>query len=325
MRPLPGPLGRTTPPIVGPLLLATAAWGLGTVISRRAVLEIPPLTLLVVQLGASAVVLGLVLLARGRLREVRDVPAGLRWLGIVNPGLGYGLGLLGLASISASLAVLLWAIEPLFILVLAAAFLRERVGPRFVVLSLFALVGMVLVVYEPGVGGELVGVLLTVAGVGCCAAYTVASRRWLGADAAAPVVLVQQGMALVGGVLAVGLVAAAGGEVLPSAASAVAWASAVASGVLYYAAAYVLYLSALRTMPAATAATSFYLIPVFGIAGSITLLGERLTTVQWLGAAVSLVAVYLLLHQPSAKGADQPSSASASAQIAVTPSAARRS
>jgi drug/metabolite transporter (DMT)-like permease len=290
--------GRRPAPVVAPLLLATAAWGLGTVISRRAVLEIPPLTLLVVQLGASAVVLGLVLLAQGRLGAVRGVPRGLRWLGIVNPGLGYGLGLLGLASISASLAVLLWAIEPLFILVLAAVFLRERIGPRFVALSLVALVGMVLVVYEPGAGGELIGIVLTVAGVACCAAYTVASRRWLGADAAAPVVFAQQGVALVGGILAVAIVGALGGELLPADASAIGWASALASGVLYYAAAYVLYLSALRTMPAATAATSFYLIPVFGIAGSITLLGERLSPIQWLGAAISLVAVYLLLRRP---------------------------
>jgi drug/metabolite transporter (DMT)-like permease len=282
---------------VGALIVAAAAWGIGTVISRRAVEEMPPLTLLVIQLGASTVVLGAILAWRRQLALVRQVPTGLRWLGIVNPGLGYGLGLLGLASISASLAVLLWAVEPLLILVLAAATLHEPAGPRFGLLSLVALAGMVLVVFEPGATGQLGGVILTVAGVACCASYTVVSRRWLGERGeTAPIVLVQQVVALGSAVLVVLAIAAFGGSALPVGASPTAWLSAVTSGVLYYAAAYVFYLAALRTMPAARAASSFYLIPVFGIAGSIALLGDQLTGLQWAGAAIALAAVFLILR-----------------------------
>jgi drug/metabolite transporter (DMT)-like permease len=51
------------------LVLAAAAWGVGTVISKRAVAEIPPLTLLVVQLATSVAALGLAtLVARARRR-----------------------------------------------------------------------------------------------------------------------------------------------------------------------------------------------------------------------------------------------------------------
>ena len=35
------------------LTLAAACWGIGTVVSKRAIDEIPPLTLLPIQLGAS--------------------------------------------------------------------------------------------------------------------------------------------------------------------------------------------------------------------------------------------------------------------------------
>ena len=52
-------------------------------------------------------------------------------------------------------------------------------------------------------------------------------------------------------------------------------------------------------MPASAAASSFYLIPVFGVAGSFVFLGERLDPVQWLGAAVVLAAVFTILRRTS--------------------------
>ena len=80
-------------------------------------------------------------------------------LGLLNPGLAYALGLIGLTTITASLYVLLWALEPLMILVLAAWFLRERITPAFIVLSLIAVAGMVLIVYDPSSSsGQLIGV-----------------------------------------------------------------------------------------------------------------------------------------------------------------------
>ncbi len=179
------------------LIAASAAWGMGTVISKRAVEEIPPLALLPFQLACSLVVLA-VLLTVNRL-PFRDpsAPAALERLGVLNPGLSYALGLLGLVSISASLAVLIWALEPLLILILAAWFLRERMGRAMIALSLVAAAGVFLVVYDPATSGSLVGIALTLAGVLCCAIYTTATRRWLtNAQETASVVAAQQGWAL---------------------------------------------------------------------------------------------------------------------------------
>ena len=47
------------------LTLAAAAWGLGTVVSKRALDEIPALTLLPIQLAASLVVLAVLMRRRG--------------------------------------------------------------------------------------------------------------------------------------------------------------------------------------------------------------------------------------------------------------------
>lgn len=288
------------------LTLAAASWGLGTVISKWALEEIPPLVLLPIQLAASLVVLALLLRQRGLRFGVGHAAPLLGRLGILNPGLAYALSLIGLVSISASLSVLLWALEPLMILVLAGLVLRERLGPSLVILSLVAATGMAVVVYDPGTRGQWPGVALTLAGVGCCAIYTVVARRWIGtSDSTVQVVATQQAYALAFAfIVAIGTVLLGGGIELGTI-SPSAWLSAVTSGVLYYAAAYWLYLSALRGVPASFAAVSFYLVPVFGVTGGLLLLHEQLDGRQWIGVAVVVIAVLAIARLSVARGSPQ--------------------
>jgi probable blue pigment (indigoidine) exporter len=279
------------------LALAAASWGVGTVVSKRAVDEIPPFTLLPMQLAASVVVLAALMRASGQ--PLRGSPVLLARLGILNPGIAYALGLVGLTYLSASLYVLLWALEPLLILLLAGAFLDEGVSGRLAVLSLIAAAGMGLIVYNPASTGQLPGIVLTLVGIGCCAAYSVIARRFVASsDSTAQVVLAQQMYALAFAVLT-GIVAALVGQhtISPSL-SAAGVVSVVVSGVLYYAAAYWFYLSALRSVPASIAATSFYLIPAFGLGASFLLLGERLVLVQWIGVAIVVLAAASIVRLP---------------------------
>jgi probable blue pigment (indigoidine) exporter len=283
------------------LTLAAASWGVGTVVSKRATAEIPPLTLLPIQLAASLVVLGLVMRWRGLpFRDTSSSPL-LGRLGLLNPGLAYALSLLGLAHVTASVSVLLWAMEPVLILFLAGWLLRERITSSLVVLSLVAVAGMLLVINPPGSSGNLLGVGLTLAGVACCAIYTVSTRRWLGeADSTSQVLVAQQAYALAFAGLLAGAASLVSGFRLPNSVSAAGWASAIGSGVLYYGVAYWLYLYGLRQVAASLAAVSFYLIPVFGVAAGFLILGERLGPGQWLGAGIVLGAIYLLLRRTDA-------------------------
>jgi probable blue pigment (indigoidine) exporter len=271
---------------LGALVAAAGCWGLGTAVSKRAVAEIPPITLLFVQLAVSVAFLSVASLVRGERMPTSGEGVRLSRLGLLNPGMAYALSLLGLAQISASLSVLLWALEPILILALAMLVLRERPGATLLILSATAVGGLFLVVYDPAASGAIIGIVLTVAGVGCCAVYTVATRRWLpSADETLPVLLGQQvhGFALALALL-VGA-AAARATILPASVSPAAVASAVLSGVLYYGLAYSFYLSALRRVSASLAAMSFYLIPVFGVAAA-SAFGDRLSPVQWVGAVV---------------------------------------
>ncbi|MEP7114737.1 MAG: DMT family transporter [Ilumatobacteraceae bacterium] len=73
--------------------------------------------------------------------------------------------------------------------------------------------------------------------------------------------------------------------------SATAWASAVAAGALYYGIAFWFYLTGLRGVTASSAGLFINLVPVFGIAASYVVLGERLSPRQWIGAIVVIDAV----------------------------------
>jgi len=273
------------------LILAAMCWGGGTALSKEAVGEVPPVTLLTAQLAVSVGFLTLIGRRSGAEPGFRGTDRRLARLGLLNPGLAYALSLLGLSQVTASLSVLLWAGEPVLILVLAVLLLRERPGLALVVLSAVALGGLALVAWDPAASGAIPGIALTLAGVACCALYTVGSRRWL-SDVASTldVVAAQQRWALAFAVVLLGVAASAGAQVAPTAVSPLGIASTVASGLLYYGLAYWCYLGGLRAVPASVAAASFYLIPVFGVAAALPL-GDRLSAGQWVGAAVVVGAV----------------------------------
>ncbi len=258
-------------------------------------MELDPLALLPVQLSASLVVLALLIRRSGG--AFLGGPRALTRLGLLNPGLAYALGLLGLASITASLAVLLWAVEPLLILLLAAVLLRERITVGLALLSVAAVVGIVLLIRDPAIGGGALGIALTLAGVACCALYTVLTRRWLPtAPSTAQVVFGQQVYALALAIVLLAVAAVAGHGALATRVTPVGLVSALGSGVLYYAGAYWLYLGALRNVPASVAAASFYLIPLFGVVGGALLLGDQLGGWQWLGATLTMIAMLGILR-----------------------------
>lgn len=272
------------------LLLATACWGCGTVLSKQ-VLDrgVAPLTLLALELIASCLLLSVGMLVL----RIRPAPGPgllkLAPLGVLNPGLAYALGLLGLVTVSASMSVLLWATEPVLIMVLAVLVLREQVASATVVAVAAALAGVLLVIYRPGLTGDPLGIALTVGAVTACASYTVLTRHLLLDDGSLTVVLTQQLAALTFALLLAGISSATGISdiVLPRDAS--TWGLAAASGSIYYGLAFWFFVSGLRGVPASIAGAFLPLIPVFGL-GAAFLVGDRLLQRQWLGATLVVLA-----------------------------------
>jgi drug/metabolite transporter (DMT)-like permease len=220
-------------------------------------------------------------------------------LGLLNPGLSYTLSMLGLAKTTASVATLLWAAEPALIIATAWLLLQETITARFLIATAIAACGVLLV---SGIadGSQAVdpggyGAMLILGGVLCCALYTVLSRRIAASIDPLPTVAIQQTAGLIWAVAIWPLepegVAAASALTL----SHDALLGGALSGLMYYAAAFWLYLNGLRSVPATRASIFLNLTPVFGVATAYISLGERLTQSQWAGAATILISVLALL------------------------------
>jgi probable blue pigment (indigoidine) exporter len=281
---------RTARSAVAALVAAAGCWGTGTVVSKQVVDDVAPLTLLPVQLAVSGAFLLVVALTRREPLIWTPPVRRLAALGVLNPGIAYALGLIGLTTITASMSVLLWALEPVVILLLAALVLREHIPPALAVTVAVAIAAVLLVVYQPGASGDAIGITLTLVSIGFCALYTVLTRRLMLDDSSLTVVLAQQAAALVFAVALASVVELAGGTGWDLAGlGAGAWAGAGVSGVLYYGLGFSFYVAGLRHVAASYAGAFLPLIPVFGVAAGY-LVGERLEPRQWLGAVVIVAA-----------------------------------
>ena len=166
----------SAPAALAALVAAAACWGAGTVVTKQVVDDVAPLTLLPLQLAASCTFLLVVVLARNEPFSWSHPVRRLGALGVLNPGIAYALGLIGLTTITASMSVLLWALEPVAIMLLAALVLREHIPLALAAGVGVAIAGVLLVVYQPGATGDAVGITLTVVSIGCCALYSVLTR-----------------------------------------------------------------------------------------------------------------------------------------------------
>src|SRR5258708_37256339 len=127
------------------LICASALWAIATVISKKLLTSVPPITLLVFQLVPSVLLLWLLTIFKGGPRPGWRSLAPLALIGLLNPGLASTLSMLGLTRTTASVATLLWASEPVLIVALAWLFRSEPPTRRLIPLTLTAACGALLV------------------------------------------------------------------------------------------------------------------------------------------------------------------------------------
>ena len=282
------------------LVGAAICWGLGTVLSKYALNGFDASALLPLQLTCSVMLLSACLLASASTLRGIEHPVRLAALGVLNPGIAYALGLTGLARIHASTSVTIWATEPVLIVLMAFAFLHERLGLWTVLCLAAALAGVGLIVGAPSAGDPLVGVALTLLSVLACALYSILLRRMDLKDGTLPVVFLQQASALA--FSAVVLLVFAGRAFGANEPTAAEFASAILSGALYYGVAFLLYVAGLRRTSATRAGVSLTLIPVFGLVFSAVLLGETMGVRQLMGSTLVIGAMVVLVTRRAVPG-----------------------
>ncbi len=275
------------------LFLASAAWGSLYVAGKWALPYIPPVTLSTVRMVIAALALLIpVVVRRERWPSMRDLPL-MALLGFFGFTFAMGTVFVGVELSSAHNGALLTATSPVFIALLAAIILRERVTWVQVISLLVAILGVVAIVGFPEAGSgtnPLLGDLIFVANAVAWAFYSIlgkiATRKY------SP--LVTTGVASLFGTV----------FTLPFAAWEVAthawrpltldvimvvlWLGLVCTAMAFY-----LWNKGFEGMPAASAALFHPVQPVVGGVLSVLLLGEVLTPQFLVGGAAVIAGVLL--------------------------------
>jgi O-acetylserine/cysteine efflux transporter len=264
------------------LVIASLFWGTAVSVTKYALRGFGPITLLAISLIAGTAVLWTIVILRGR----RPPP---RWrrvvlLGLFEPALAYAGDLLGLDRTSAANGALLSGLESVFIVLLAAVFLRERITGRIAAALALALAGVMALEGTGSFSGAGIGDLLVLAGVLSAAAYTIVARG-MGEDSDPLTVTACQFAAATILVLPAAIFMwATHVETPPSHVPARFWLAALLVGVVGYAASFLLYNYAIARVRAAPASIIVNLIPVFGLASAVGWLGDPLTAGRIFGA-----------------------------------------
>ena len=160
-----------------PLFTAFVLWGSQYVVSKVALRTIPPVTLLALRYLVSIPALLLVLRLRRALKPVdrRDWPI-LFAIGFTGYFASFCLQMLGIDRLTGSLSSLLGAMNPIFIPILAALFLHERITLSKIACVALSMLGVVVIV---GVGGTAAaaGVLMMLVSVFLWSTASIIIRR----------------------------------------------------------------------------------------------------------------------------------------------------
>jgi len=280
-------------------MLGFAFFGaVGHPLARIVVRDMHPLQLALVSLSTG---FGFLLVFMAATSRLRTLPA----MSVPDIGASAAIGGIGffafqiltfsaLARIPASVNALLINTSVVYITVLAAVTLKERVPWARVVAIVVALTGVPLVTFNQGFridgGMDLVGCLFSMLGAVSFAAYSVFGKKLLKRNdpLAVTAVAVLSGTAL----MAV-LVAVSTGYGAIFSAPPRAWLLALTIGITMNGLAYPLWFLSLRRLPASHISVYIYLTPVFAVALSYLILKETFGWLFWLGGALILAGIVL--------------------------------
>lgn len=160
-----------------PLFAAFVLWGSQYVISKIALRTVPPVTLLALRYLVSVPALFIVLRLRHALTPVKkgDWPI-LFAIGFTGYFASFCLQMLGINRLTGSVSSLLGAMNPIFIPILAAFFLHERITPAKIACVALSMAGVVVIVGVDGTA-DASGALLMLASVFLWSTASIIIRR----------------------------------------------------------------------------------------------------------------------------------------------------
>jgi len=273
------------------LLLAASVpllWGIGFTFAKAGLNEFPPLFLMGLRFTLAALTLvWFVPIPRGQLKQIF-------WISFVGSTLQYGMTFTGLSMLDASLAIIIIHLEVPFTVLLAAIVLKDKPGSQRILGMLISFSGIVLIAGQPSLSEQLPAILLTASGAMMWAVGQVMVKRlenppsgfafiaWIGVFSGPQMIL--------------------GSFIFEdSQLESLAKASWIGWGVILYLAlimtvlGYGIWYRVLVRNPVSKVMPVMLLLPVFTIATSMLFLGEQPSTLIFVGAAVVIGGVSMIV------------------------------
>jgi len=278
-------------------LVSVVLWAGAFVGIRAAGRSFSPGPLALGRLAIGSALLGAVVLSRPTIRPTRRelallVLAGLLWFGVYQVALNEAE-----RSVDAGTAAMLVLIAPIFIVALAAVFLKERTTPNLLLGGALAFAGVVVIgLATSSRSASLVGVILCLLAALASAIGVVAEKPVLNRMSALQVTWI---CCTVGALFCLPYAAKLVREWHVAPSSGIAWL--VFLGVFPTSIAFTTWAYALARGSAGRLAATAYLVPPITIVMSWLILGEVPTVVAVLGGALCLVGVAVARKLPAVK------------------------
>src|SRR5260221_2366051 len=277
-------------------LVSVVLWAAAFVGIRAAGRSFSPGPLALGRLALGSVLLGALVLSRPRVRPTRRelallVLAGVLWFGVYQVVLNEAE-----RRVDAGTAAMLVLIAPIFIVALAAAFLKERTTPNLLLGGALAFAGVVVIgLATSSRSASLVGVILCLAAALASAIGMVAEKPVLNRITALQATWI---CCVVGALVCLPYAPQLVREWRVAPAGGIAWLLFL--GVFPTSVAFTTWAYALARGSAGRLATTAYLVPPLTIVMSWLILGEVPGLIALLGGALCLVGVAIARKAPAA-------------------------
>lgn len=279
------------------LLLAASVpllWGIGFTFAKAGLNEFEPLFLMGLRFSlASLALVWFVPIPRGQLKQIF-------WISFVGSTLQYGMTFTGLSMLDASLAIIIIHLEVPFSVLLAAIVLKDKPGSQRILGMLISFAGIVLIAGQPSLSGQLEAILLTASGAMMWAVGQVMVKRlenppsgfaltaWIGVFSGPQMILgsfIFEDFQL---------------ESLANA-SWIGWGVILYLALIMTVLGYGIWYRVLSRNPVSKVMPVMLLLPVFTIATSMLFLEEKPSTMIFVGAAVVIGGVSMIVITKDSK------------------------
>ena len=250
------------------LLLLGAIWGGSFLFMRVAAKDFGPLPLVEVRLVTGVVIL-LPFLWRARERITRRHWLDFALIGSLNSAIPFSLFAWGAERAPAGIGAIANSMTVLFAALVAFVVYREHIGVRRGIALVVGFVGVVILASGRVAGENVMGAAISGAVASLCYGFAINLTRHRLAD-------LPPAVAVAGTLSCATLMAAPLAAITWPAAPipAVSWLAATALGVVCTGIAYWIFFRLIHRVGSARAATTTYLVPIFGVAWGWLLLGE---------------------------------------------------